>query len=127
MDMLYKHIGENVRAARKKANVTQAKLAEALGISTSHFSGLECGKKKFNFAQVVAIARYLKVPLNALLAGLIDEEAQAEASMDEIEYFPAKHAAQDFARLIRNCSQEEINAILEVCRIMVEQMSKTML
>ena len=124
MELIYKHIGDNVRAARKKANVTQARLAEAIGISTPHLSALECGKKKFNFVQVVSIARYLEVPLSILLAGLVNEDTSAGAFAGQLECFPAKQAAQDFAYLVRNCSQEEINAILEVCKIMVEQVSK---
>ena len=125
MDLLYKHVGDNVRSARKKANVTQAKLAEVLNLSTSHFSGMERGNKKFTIAHIVAIARYLEIPASTMLAGLTNEGSEVHLSGDEMVNFPVKQAAQDFCNLIRNCSQEEINAILEVCRIMVSQMPKS--
>lgn len=125
MDLLYKHVGDNVRAARKKANVTQAKLAEALNLSTSHFSGMERGKKKFTIAHIVAIARYLDIPAATMLTGLTNEGSEVDLPGDEVLNFPVKQAAQDFCNLIRDRSQEEINAILEVNRIMVSQMSKS--
>lgn len=125
MDLLYKHVGENVRSARKKANVTQAKLAEALNLSTSHFSGMERGNKKFTIAHIVAIARYLDVPAATMLTGLTNEGADVAMPGDEMLNFPARQAAQDFCGLIRNRSQEEIDAIMDVCRIMVGQMSKS--
>ena len=124
MDLLYKHIGENVRAARKKANVTQAKLAEALNLSTSHFSGLECGNKRFTLEQIVSIAQYLNISLSELLAGLIDEKLEIAVPVNDYAYLSTKQAAQKFSYLVRNCSQEEINALLEICRIYVDQISK---
>ncbi len=124
MELLYKHIGENVRVARRKANVTQAKLAEALNVSPSHFSGLECGNKRFGIAQLVTIARYLNVPLSALTAGLISEGADVEMSGNTISDLPAKQAAQDFCYLVRNCSQEEIDALMRICKIYVNQVTK---
>lgn len=125
MDLLYKHVGDNVRAVRKKANVTQAKLAEALNLSTSHFSGMERGKKKFTIAHIVAIARYLDIPAATMLTGLTNEGSEVDLPGDEVLNFPVKQAAQDFYNLIRDRSQEEINAILEVNRIMVSQMPKS--
>ncbi len=125
MDLIYKHVGDNVRAARKKAKVTQAKLAEVLGLSTSHFSGMERGKKKFTIAHIVTIARYLDVPAATMLTGLTSEGVDVEIPRNETLNFPVKQAVQDFCQLIRNCSQEEINAILEVSRIMVSQMPKS--
>ncbi|WP_418231455.1 helix-turn-helix domain-containing protein [Butyricicoccus sp.] len=124
MDFIYKHVGENVRSARRKAHVTQAKLAEALNLSTSHFSGMERGYKKFTIAHIVAIARYLDIPVSTLLVGLTNEGSDIEMRDNKMLNFPAKQAAQDFCNLVHNCSQEEIEAILEVCSIFVGQMSK---
>ena len=128
MDLIYKCVGENVRSARKKAHVTQAKLAEVLNVSTSHFSGMERGYKKFTIAHIVAIARCLNIPASALLAGLTnevsDEVSDMETHESEMLSLPAQQAAHDFCRLVHNCSQEEIEAILEVCSIFVGQMSK---
>lgn len=124
MDFIYKHVGENVRSARKKAHVTQAKLAEVLNLSPSHFSGMERGYKRFTIAHIVTIARYLDIPASTLLAGLADEGSDIEMHDNKMLSFPDKQAAQDFCNLVHNCSQEEIEAILEVCSIFVGQMSK---
>ena len=124
MDLIYKHVGENVRSARKKAHVTQAKLAEVLNVSTSHFSGMERGYKKFTIAHIVTIARYLKIPASALLAGLTNEVSDVETHESEMLSLPAQQAAHDFCRLVQNCSQEEIESILEICSIVVEQITR---
>lgn len=124
MDLIYKHVGENVRSARKKAHVTQAKLAEVLNLSTSHFSGMERGYKKFTIAHIVTIARYLKIPASALLAGLTNEVSDVETHESEMLSLPAQQAAHDFCRLVHSCSQEEIESILEICSIVVEQITR---
>lgn len=124
MDLIYKHIGENVRTARKKANITQARMAEVLNVSPSHFSGMECGNKRFSLIQIVTIARYLQIPLNMLLTGLVNDIPDTDFQINTIEYLPARQAAHDFAHLIRNCSMEEIKSLLEICSIFVEQVSK---
>ena len=124
MDLIYKCVGENVRSARKKAHVTQAKLAEVLNVSTSHFSGMERGYKKFTIAHIVTIARYLKIPASALLAGLTNEVSDVETHESEMLSLPAQQAAHDFCRLVQNCSQEEIESILEICSIVVEQITR---
>lgn len=128
MDLIYKCVGENVRSARKKAHVTQAKLAEVLNVSTSHFSGMERGYKKFTIAHIVTVARYLKIPASALLAGLTnevsDEVSDVETHESEMLSLPAQQAAHDFCRLVHSCSQEEIESILEICSIVVEQITR---
>ena len=122
MILLYKHIGENIRAVRKKAHVTQAVLAEVLSISSSHFSGMECGKKKFTLEQIVMISQYLRVPLPVLFTGLTnDVAADAEVEREKsIENTAVEQAAAEFKYLVKGCSQKELNDLLTVCKIFVE-------
>lgn len=51
-----KSIGERIRRARKKKNLSQAQLAEILDLSTSHVSDIELGKTNCSlsiFANIV--------------------------------------------------------------------------
>ena len=84
--------------------------------------------KKFTIAHIVTIARYLKIPASALLAGLTnevsDEVSDVETHESEMLSLPAQQAAHDFCRLVQNCSQEEIESILEICSIVVEQITR---
>lgn len=121
--MLYKIIGTNIRAARKKARITQAKLAEVLNVSPSHYSGMECGKKRFSLAQIVTISRYLHVPLSVLLSVVDEVEVKPENTCSELP-LPVQEAAQEFCFLIRNYSQEEIDALLQICRIFSDQIAQ---
>jgi len=121
MDPFYVHLGENVKSARKKARITQAALAEVIGVSPSHFSGMECGKKRFNVHQLEMISRYLGIPFLNLFTGLVDEKFEADFNI-QYEPSPTQDAARQFQHIIRNCSQEQIDAVLETVSIIVSQM-----
>lgn len=58
--------GRNVRAVREKAKLTQAKLAEMVGLSTTSISELECGGKGTMLENAAKIANALGVSLNYL-------------------------------------------------------------
>ncbi len=52
---------------RRKRRITQAKLAEAAGITQNYLSGLETGKRKGSPAHWLKIARALDLPLEDLV------------------------------------------------------------
>ena len=118
MKGLYKQLGENVRAARKEKKVTQAALAETLGISPSHFSGMERGKKRFTVEQLATISMYLQVPMERFIAGLsgIEMVAGQEAKME----LPRAKAAQEFDLITRKLSPKDVDNILDVCKIFAD-------
>ena len=53
---------------RRKRGSTQARLAEAAGITQNYLSNLETGKRKGSPAQWLKIVRALDVPLEELIA-----------------------------------------------------------
>ena len=54
-----KAMGRRIKAARKKAAMTQARLAEEVGISEVHVSNLESGRGNPSLATLVDIANVL--------------------------------------------------------------------
>lgn len=63
-------IGKNIATLRKSRKVTQAALAEAVGIDTVSLSRIETGKSNTSLLTLDAIAHELKAPLTALLNGI---------------------------------------------------------
>lgn len=64
----YKAIGRRIAYYRKRAYLTQAMLAEALGISESYMSQVECGKVKVSLERLNSIAEIINIDITMLLA-----------------------------------------------------------
>ena len=62
-------LGEAIRAERRKASVSQEKLAEKAGLSTVFISRVERGKESPSVDSLVKIARALGVHVRELVDG----------------------------------------------------------
>lgn len=62
---LFKKIGNNLRIFRKKANLTQAQLAESVGISISYLSKIEANNcdKSISLSILNQIANFLEIDI----------------------------------------------------------------
>lgn len=67
MKLDYKAIGQNVRRYRRMKGLTQAQLAEMIGVSDQHISHIECGRTSLSLYAFVNLALALSVDLNDLL------------------------------------------------------------
>ena len=63
-------LGQNLRACRKRAGLTQEKLAEIAGLSVVFISLLENGWRAASLDTLVVIARALRVDLGDLVKGV---------------------------------------------------------
>ena len=70
--MDYESLGMRIRRARKAAGMTQADLAEKLGISTSFLGHIERGTRKASLDTLVKMANELGVSLDSLDSQLRD-------------------------------------------------------
>jgi transcriptional regulator with XRE-family HTH domain len=59
-------ISEALRLLRVYHNIAQTKLADDLGISKSHLSEIESGKKKVSIPILERYSAYFKVPISSL-------------------------------------------------------------
>jgi len=55
-------LGENIRSIRKKARMSQEKLAEKADLSVPYISEVECGRDNISVDALIRIAHALKVP-----------------------------------------------------------------
>ena len=60
-------IGSNIRLMRKQRGITQAELADKLGVSTSAITMYETGHREPDYSTLSAIAKELDVPLMSIL------------------------------------------------------------
>ncbi|HXF44368.1 MAG TPA: helix-turn-helix transcriptional regulator [Candidatus Paceibacterota bacterium] len=67
MNGICKQLGQKVRTARKKAGLTQEKLAEKSGLHRTYIAGIEIGKRNVSVKSLEKIAKALDVKPNSLL------------------------------------------------------------
>lgn len=65
--MLLRTIGNNIRALRKSAHLSQIDLAVAVGIDRAYLSEIENGHRNFTIMLLQNLATVLEVPLEDLL------------------------------------------------------------
>ena len=72
---IYEQVAKNIKKYRKMAGITQAELAEAIGVSHEFIRRIESkkGKKTFSFQTVWNISKALNVSLDKLAEVDTDE------------------------------------------------------
>lgn len=117
MRVSYKVIGRNLRAARKKAEFTQEKAAELLGMSTLHYGRLERGERPVSLDQIANAAEAMNVPIYELLDGMSSNAV----------FSPSPKCTQklqlgliiDFLSI--GCSDDARGMMLDVCKLIAER------
>ncbi len=96
----YNKIGRKISFYRKKQNITQAVLAEAIDVSNGYISQLENGKAKVSLQRLYIIANYLNVDIALLLSDNICVSDSPTCS--------------EITEIIKNWSLEEKNALAKL-------------
>ena len=97
-------IGRNIARYREAAGLTQATLAEKIGISTAFVSGVERGQKRMKVETLYATAKALNVSVDALLSSNC-----SAAQLANINQPPAGQSdgyLEGIERKIRVCIEE---------------------
>lgn len=63
------HVGQNIRELRQSKGLTQAQLAEAIGVSPTFISRVERGEKSMSLQKLQCVAKYFRVSCDALIDG----------------------------------------------------------
>lgn len=99
-------LGKRLQRARHKTEFTQEYIAEKVDFSPEHVSRIERGQKPIYLHKLGEWCDVLNVPIEEIIVG---------ASIpDNPEY------NRQFGEIARDCSQETVAAMLEVCRAMAE-------
>ena len=78
----YQALGENIRRARKECCLTQAELAEAADVNTTHISNIENNYTKVSLPTLLAISNALETSVDYLLKDqYIDEKIGVESEI----------------------------------------------
>ncbi|MDA8131009.1 MAG: helix-turn-helix transcriptional regulator [Elusimicrobia bacterium] len=105
-------VGNRIREERQRAGLTMEKLAELAGISTSFVAYIETKGKKASLETIEKISNALRLPVADLFRTM---------PAPEKDYI--YNAAQSFAQLIRDKSQDEIRAALDVAKTTLNSIS----
>lgn len=70
--MMYRNAARQIRLLRTKSNLTQAQLAEKLGVTSNYISAIETGARKGSLYFYRDIANYFHVTLDYLFVDSID-------------------------------------------------------
>lgn len=66
-EAFYRALGARIRTARRRASLTQAALAEQVGLSRTSVTNIESGKQMFPVHTLAALAAALHVSMASLL------------------------------------------------------------
>lgn len=97
-------IGENVRASRIRAGLTQAQLAEAADIGIPFVSNIECGQKMMSVPTLIAVADVLNVSCDSLLCPI--EQADGTANILLLLNGLSPQRLRKFERIVRTMLEE---------------------
>ena len=100
-------IGKRISKYRDKSGLTQARLAELLGITAKHLSNIERGKVRLNTDLLSEIADKLNVDVVALLADA--DPAMPSYGMSELQ------------EITKNWNPEQIGSLIQLAEIMDSQ------
>ncbi len=79
---------ERLKIARKKLNLTQAQIADGLGIKPANIRDIESGKVRFSTLHAHAIENVYKIDCNWLLTGIGEMFSKNESDKTEIRRDP---------------------------------------
>ena len=71
---IFVKIGQRIQYYRQKANLTQEKLAEKIGLTPNHLSRIEMGRHNPYFETIMLAAKELDVPIDAFLEDVEDND-----------------------------------------------------
>lgn len=100
------NIGKNIQRTRVSRGLTQAKLAEKVGVSINHISRIETGAGTMSLDSLVAVSNALDTTPDYLLMG-------------EYNITPDR-AALIFSEKFQNLTKDEIEYILEAANLFQE-------
>lgn len=85
MEVDYRDIGLRLRKARKAAGLSQEKLAEAVGVGTTHISHIETGKVLPSMTVFIGLLNVLQISADEVVAGNVEHsELQLMKEVQEI-------------------------------------------
>ena len=106
----YKSIGRRISINRRKANVTQAWLAEKIDVSESFISQIERGKAKISLSRLYEIADCLDIDVAVLVSDCRKlNESEINSELDDIIKYSTPEQ-REFLSGIIDCLDKKIKS-----------------
>lgn len=110
MEISYSDVGKRIRAARLAKGISQEKLAECVGVGTTHISHIETGNTIASMKIFIAIVDTLGVSADALLCDNL------EKSKDSFR--------GEIAEVTKDCNEQEIRFIAGMVKAIKQELRK---
>ena len=101
-----KHIGENIRTARKSKNLTIDTLSELVGISPSFLGTLERGESSLSIETLISVCKTLGVSSDSII--LDQEPSPASAVADKKD---------TIMTLLNNATEDELSFLIDYVKL----------
>ena len=109
---------ERIKQLRKKKGVSQAELAELIGVKTNTVSTWERGTRKPDFEALNLLSNYFEVSFEYILGSSDKEEARVVPTQDELDELALSALADELYdhvkkySMLSNKSQKMIDALI---------------
>ncbi len=104
----FKIVGNNIVNSRKRKNLSQRKLAKAVGISPSYLSKIEIGKQTPSLDVFIKILNELNESANFIFSDLLTYNTMQNTYCKKCK--------------IHNLNEKQINAVLELVDEMIKEL-----
>jgi transcriptional regulator with XRE-family HTH domain len=86
-DGFYLALGRNIRRARERARLTQGQLADAIGLSRTSVTNLECGRQTLQVHVLAHLSEVLREEPHALLpkASVVEGDPELERKLQSLD------------------------------------------
>ena len=101
-----KHVGENIRAARKSKNLTIDNLSELIGISPSFLGTLERGESSLSVETLINVCEVLGVSSDSIILGRNVTPSPTVADKKDT-----------LLTLLNNATEDELSFLIEYVKL----------
>lgn len=108
-----KMLGERIKKKRKEKKLSQFELEEMSGISHTHISNIENGKKKASVDVLRKIATCLDVSMDYLCTGVVETDDMSADSKILIQRNNSKNIIDQLSENKLELAEKMLNIILE--------------
>ena len=130
-DLVDSHVGNRIRARRRLCKVSQAELADGIGLSFQQIQKYERGLNRVSASKLYAIAKRLGVPISHFFEGLAETDPAAGAAdhpsgrVQEVADFLASGEGRELVDTLRRLDYPRIRrGCLDFVKLVAAEMSR---
>lgn len=114
------HIRNRLRRRRRLLGLTQAQLAERIGIKAQQVQKYECGENRITAARLYELAQALHVPIAYFFEGLDSSSTPANDRSASIAEVPSRDEALELIRVFQVMNEPARQRLLGLAKSLEE-------